>query len=124
MRFFIRFVLIVCFINLHIGLTTATSCGSQGSCAKKSLANDVCCGKMDGINYCDSSTGRLICNNGYTSSCYCTRHAIMDFQLIAGCCLWHGGVLAIQDPGVVVCNDGSASEECTSENTSVPIGIW
>ncbi len=96
---------------------------SDNSCNKKSYISDACCGKMDGINYCDSSVGRLVCKNGYMSSCYCTRHAVMDFQLFAGCCLWHGGILVVKDPGFVICNDGSVSEQCTSQNMSTPNGV-
>jgi len=75
----------------------------------------ICCGAMGGIRYCDSSAGRFVCNNGYYSSCYCDRHASMDLQKIRGCCLWHGGVLSNDDgTGLVVCRDGSVSEECSS----------
>lgn len=77
-----------------------------------------CCRFMGGVNYCDSSAGRLVCNNGFYSVCYCTPHAVMDFQLLRGCCLWRGGVLnvppTVRAPlGVIVCNDGSISEECS-----------
>jgi hypothetical protein len=84
-----------------------------------------CCNLMGGVNYCDSSAGRLVCNNGFYSACYCTRHAIMDLQLLKGCCLWHGGVLPTYDnSGLVVCNDGSLSEECTLGNPEERIAIW
>lgn len=73
-----------------------------------------CCNAMGGILYCDSSAGRFVCNNGYYSSCYCTRHAVMDLQKIMGCCLWHGGVLNTDDDtGAVICRDGSVSEVCS-----------
>lgn len=75
---------------------------------------DGCCSRMGGVNYCDSSAGRIVCNNGFYSACYCDRHAVMDLQLLQGCCLWQGGVLPTRDgTGVVLCNDGSISEECT-----------
>ncbi|KTD20394.1 neurogenic locus notch like protein precursor [Legionella lansingensis] len=72
-----------------------------------------CCGAMGGISYCDSSAGRYVCNNGYYSSCYCTRHAVMDLQKLEGCCLWQGGVLTMDERGVVICNNGGISEICT-----------
>jgi hypothetical protein len=56
-----------------------------------------------------------VCKNGEYSSCYCTRHAVMDLQKIAGCCLWHGGVLRAE-VNLVVCNDGTLSEECSIGN--------
>lgn len=78
---------------------------------------DTCCNKMGGINYCDSSAGRLVCKNGFYSACYCTRHAVMDLQLLKGCCLWQGGVVSSFNPtGAVMCNDGSISEECSLIN--------
>lgn len=86
---------------------------------------DGCCGKMGGLSYCDSSAGRIVCNNGFYSACYCTRHAVMDLQLIKGCCLWQGGVLSTYDrTGLVVCNDGSVSEECTLSNPFDGAGIY
>ncbi len=88
-------------------------------------ANSSCCAKNNGIRYCDSSSGRFICNNGTTSACYCTRHAVMDLQLLSGCCLWKGGVmLSYENTGIVTCNDGSISEECSLSNTDKRIGIW
>lgn len=74
-----------------------------------------CCSGMGGIHYCDSSGGRFVCNNGFYSSCYCSRHAVMDLQKIQGCCLWQGGVMATDGTGVVVCNNGSTSEICSSQ---------
>ena len=80
---------------------------------------------MGGINYCDSSAGRLVCQNGFYSACYCTRHAIMDLQYIKGCCLWNGGVVSTYDnSGSVVCNDGSISEECSLQAPDQRIAIW
>ncbi|KTC80035.1 hypothetical protein [Legionella cherrii] len=75
---------------------------------------DGCCSNMGGISYCDSSAGRLVCKNGFYSTCYCTPHAVMDLQLFRGCCLWKGGpVTTYTITGLVVCNDGSISEECS-----------
>jgi hypothetical protein len=86
---------------------------------------DGCCSKMGGINYCDSSAGRLVCNNGFYSTCYCTRHAVMDLQLLKGCCLWNGGVSPdYVTSGLVVCNDGSISEECTLQNPQQSVATW
>lgn len=83
------------------------------------FAMDSCCSKMGGASYCDSSAGRLVCKNGFYSSCYCTRHAVMDLQFLKGCCLWNGGVIAGPDAlGLVVCNDGSVSEECSMINNT------
>ncbi|MBA2648541.1 MAG: neurogenic locus notch [Legionella sp.] len=73
-----------------------------------------CCDQMGGTSYCDSSAGRLVCRNGFYSTCYCTRHAVMNLQLLKGCCLWRGGVTStINMTGLVSCNDGSISEECS-----------
>lgn len=91
------------------------------SCA---FANE-CCNQMGGVNYCDSSAGRLVCNNGFYSTCYCTRHAVMDLQLLKGCCLWHSGVLPTFDTtGLVICNDGSVSEECSLQRPTQSIASW
>ena len=76
-------------------------------------ACDNCCGGMGGIQYCDSSAGRYVCQNGEYSTCYCTRHAIMDLQKIEGCCLWQGGVFRVTERGLVVCNNGGVSEICS-----------
>lgn len=85
-----------------------------------------CCENMGGVNYCDSSAGRLVCNNGFYSTCYCTPHAIMDLQFLQGCCLWRGGVMGqnLSGPnGLIVCNDGSVSEEC-SQNPTEKVAAW
>lgn len=80
---------------------------------------EVCCEGMGGISYCDSSGGRYVCNNGYYSSCYCTRHAVMDLQDVQGCCLWHGGVYPNLNPyGLVICQDGTISELCSIQTTN------
>lgn len=89
-----------------------------------------CCSQMGGVNYCDSSVGRLVCNNGFYSTCYCTPHAVMDLQLLQGCCLWKGGVLPPDfsnggtPSGLIVCRDGSVSEECSLQNPPTSIAGW
>lgn len=89
------------------------------------LFADGCCGKMGGVQYCDSSAGRLVCKNGFYSACYCTRHAVMDLQLLQGCCLWKGGVMPDYDTsGLVVCNDGSISEECSLQRPPQSVSVW
>ena len=86
---------------------------------------DSCCAQMGGSSYCDSSAGRVVCKNGFYSACYCERHAVMDLQLLKGCCLWQGGVLPSYDrSGLVVCNDGSISEPCSSSNPYTRIGSF
>lgn len=82
-----------------------------------------CCEKMGGLRYCDTSAGRCVCNNGYYTACYCTRHAVMDLQLIQGCCQWQGGV-ASTDNGVVLCRDGSVSELCTRQIPQESFATW
>jgi len=77
-----------------------------------SIVQAQCCDKMSGIKYCDSSAGRYVCQNGDYSSCYCTRHAIMDLQKFQGCCMWQGGVKKLDDRGQVLCRDGTSSEIC------------
>ena len=83
-----------------------------------------CCNEMGGINYCDSSAGRYVCNNGYYSSCYCTRHAVMDLQKIEGCCLWQGGVVQLSETGHVVCRNGGVSEICSLQNPPQSVSAW
>lgn len=100
-----------------------------GQCAPKEKScvptqRSTCCGSMGGVNYCDSSAGRLVCNNGEYSSCYCERHAVMNLQLLQGCCLWRGGVLSVDPNGVVICQDGRISEECTKGNQSHSFDHW
>jgi hypothetical protein len=86
---------------------------------------DGCCKLMGGTSYCDSSAGRLVCNNGFYSTCYCTRHAVMDLQRLRGCCLWRGGVLPNLDTtGLVMCNDGSLSEECSLIHPQESVAAW
>lgn len=85
-----------------------------------------CCKTMGGVNYCDSSAGRVVCKNGFYSACYCTRHAVMDLQLLSGCCLWKGGVKegVNTDNNEVLCNDGSYSETCTLEHPAKKVASW
>jgi hypothetical protein len=40
----------------------------------------------------------------------------MDLQKIQGCCLWQGGVMAEEDDGLVICNNGGVSEVCSRQN--------
>ena len=88
---------------------------SSTSAISGSLNN--CCEKLGGIRYCDSSAGRYVCNNGDYSACYCTRHAVMDLQKIAGCCLWQGGVFKVTTQDQVICNNGLESEICGLQKT-------
>ncbi len=83
-----------------------------------------CCSKMGGIQYCDSSAGRYVCKNGYYSSCYCTRHAVMDLQRIEGCCIWQGGVMLVDNVGLVICNNGGVSELCSLQTPVQAVSIW
>lgn len=98
-------------------------CINTSTMAHRCIKTD-CCRGMGGIHYCDSSAGRFVCRNGDFSTCYCTRHAVMDFQELKGCCLWQGGV--VEDPdiyGMVVCRDGSISEIC-SMAVGPPVSSW
>ena len=83
-----------------------------------------CCSQMGGINYCDSSAGRYVCNNGYYSTCYCTIHAVMELEHVQGCCLWQGGVLTIDPMGLVICNSGGVSEVCSLQTPPKSAAIW
>ena len=89
------------YISMLLLYTTMASAGCNN-----------CCDSLGGIQYCDSSASRYVCKNGDYSTCYCTRHAVMDLQKIAGCCLWQGGVLKISETKMVICNNGSISEIC------------
>ena len=115
--------LVVFLVNFSSSFAARAACDEPPfipSCDKK-----TCCGNMGGISYCDSSGGRYVCNNGFYSSCYCTRHAVMDIQKIQGCCLWQGGVLSVEPTGLVICNNGGVSETCSLEllNTQ-PVSNW
>ncbi|WP_051555229.1 hypothetical protein [Legionella fairfieldensis] len=83
----------------------------------------LCCHDMGGINYCDSSAGRYVCNNGYYSSCYCTRHAVMDMQKFEGCCLWQNGVFRVDETGLVICNNGGVSAVCSLQPQQT-VSVW
>ncbi len=114
-----------CLLTASFSPVFAGSCApnAQAVCQDQCPRNcnvDVCCAQMGGISYCDSSAGRYVCNNGYYSSCYCTRHAVMDLQLLPGCCLWQGGVFTVNELGVVLCNDGSISELCSLQPNTTP----
>lgn len=92
--------------------------------ATAARSNNDCCSGMGGARYCDSSAGRVVCNNGFYSSCYCSRTAVMDLQFVAGCCLWQGGVLKIDPVGLVICTDGSVSAICSSITASQNASAW
>lgn len=101
--------------------------GSMLLCLFTTAAYSVCpecCASMGGIQYCDSSAGRFVCKDGNYSSCYCTPHAIMDLQEVAGCCMWQGGVLAIDPTGLVICNNGGVSEICSRQTPVKSVSIW
>lgn len=85
-----------------------------------------CCRKMGGVQYCDSSAGRYVCNNGRYSSCYCTRHAVMDMQAFPGCCMWQGGVFKFDElSGLMICNNGGVSEICSrAPNKKEKVAAW
>jgi hypothetical protein len=83
-----------------------------------------CCKLHGGVQYCDSSSGRYVCNDGDYSVCYCTKHAVMDLQKISGCCLWHGGVFRVNEHGAVICNDATVSEVCTYQNPAESIAVF
>lgn len=84
-----------------------------------------CCSASGGIQYCDSSAGRYVCANGDYSSCYCTRHAVMDLQKIKGCCLWQGGVMKIEPgTGIVICNNGGTSEMCRTQEPIKSVSLY
>lgn len=111
-------------ISIGLLLTTSISgvagrCGECNNDQKCLKTCDRCCEGFGGVQYCDSSAGRLVCNNGFYSSCYCNRHAVMDLKNIQGCCLWQGGVLDTDDvQNIVICNDGSVSELCSIQETN------
>jgi|GEM_PF-6930923 len=86
-------------------ISTLSFAGCQGA---------SCCSKQGGIQFCDSSAGRFVCNNGEYSSCYCTKKAVMDLQAFKGCCMWQGGVFKYDERlGLMICNNGGVSEICS-----------
>lgn len=115
-------------VLLIISSITFANSPCDPPCPKPSLppinACPGCCAQMGGIQYCDSSAGRFVCNNGDYSSCYCTDKAVMDLQKIEGCCLWQGGVMASDETGLVVCNNGGISETCSLQNVTQLLGGW
>ena len=118
-------LVVAVFCSIALPQSFAAKCGAGGQCRQPLCEDQTCCGKMGGVSYCDSSAGRLVCNNGYYSSCYCTRHAVMDIQLLQGCCLWQHGVLRTDyQTGAVICNDGTISPECTLQNLNQSAGVW
>lgn len=86
---------------------------------------DNCCVNRGDTQYCDASAGRYVCGDGEYSSCYCTRHAVMNLQKFAGCCTWQGGVMKI-DPAshLVICNNGGVSEVCSTQRPVAAISLW
>ena len=121
----LTFLFVLTISLFTISTSYAGRCGGKVPCPPKACDDQICCARMGGVSYCDSSAGRLVCANGYYSSCYCTRHGVMDLQLLQGCCLWQGGISTIDIAGDVICNNGSVSEECTLQNISARTnGIW
>ena len=97
---------------------------AYGALFQKIVKINRCCDKMGGVSYCDRTAGRYVCHNGAYSTCYCTQHAIMDLQTVNGCCLWHEGVLSVTPEKIVLCNDGSVSEECGILNQFVDKTVY
>ena len=85
---------------------------------------DNCCGSMGGVQYCDSSAGRMVCKNGEYSACYCTRHAVMNLQKLQGCCLWQGGIFKTDERGLVICNNGGVSEVCSLQTPTQAVAVY
>ena len=96
-------------IMLHTVLLAYLLCMSTLTCS----ASVPCCSGKGGVSACDYSSGYYFCINGDYSTCYCTKHAMMDLQEVSGCCLWQGGVLQVDPLGLVICNSGSVSEVCS-----------
>lgn len=107
--------LITAIFSLALLFTTTVSAASSRS---------DCCNGMGGARYCDSSAGRVVCNNGFYSSCYCKATAVMDLQFISGCCLWQGGVMKVDPMGIVICTDGSVSAICSTITASKKASAW
>jgi hypothetical protein len=94
------------------------------SAAGTSCGNN-CCGKMGSVQYCDSSAGRYVCNNGEYSSCYCKRSAVMNMQAFKGCCMWQGGVFKFDElTGLMICNNGGVSEICSIGHVEKKVAAW
>ena len=86
---------------------------------------DGCCVNKGSVQYCDASTGRYVCGDGDYSSCYCTRHAVMELQKIEGCCTWKGGVMGVDHAtGLVICNNGCLSEMCSIQHLVAAVSLW
>ncbi|AHE66786.1 hypothetical protein [Legionella oakridgensis] len=113
-RFLIAIAMLLVFSTAIAENYCANPCPKPGGTCYSPCPS--CCENMGGVSYCDSSAGRFVCNNGYYSSCYCSRHAVMDLQKLKGCCLWQGGVMSADDQGLVVCNNGGVSEVCSTQN--------
>lgn len=125
MQFFLRFFIFALLIGLNSAYANrCEQCDSKKKKCESACYTDQCCQGMGGVQYCDSSAGRLVCNNGFYSSCYCTRHAVMDLEHLQGCCLWQGGVLDMDPSGLVICNDGGVSEVCSLETPSQSNASW
>lgn len=123
MQYLFRPLLKIIFI-LTCSISHAASHAVDPACDKNFIPfcdKQLCCNDMGGVSYCDSSAGRYVCNNGYYSACYCTRHAVMDLQQLSGCCLWQGGVMATTPTGLVLCNNGGVSEICSLNGPPQPI---
>ncbi len=122
---YLRYSLIVAVSLLVSSISHAARlCDETNSIFIPYCDKQLCCGSMGGISYCDSSAGRYVCNNGYYSTCYCTRHAVMNLQKLAGCCLWQGGVFAVTQLGYVMCNNGGISEVCSIQNPTQEVSTW
>lgn len=119
-------ILLSLLLSVVFSLVYASTCGECTRGQKNCQATcDKCCLRMGGVSYCDSSAGRVVCRNGVYSSCYCTRHAIMDLEHIQGCCIWQGGVLTVDNGnGLVVCNNGSVSPICSEQSYPENIATW
>jgi hypothetical protein len=100
-------------INLPLRRLTIILLGSLSTLCFAFNDSGQCCKGLGGVQYCDSSSGFYVCQNGSYSSCYCTPKAIMDLKQIEGCCLWQGGVMETFEPGIIRCNDGSISFVCS-----------
>ncbi|WP_367606294.1 neurogenic locus notch [Legionella sp. W05-934-2] len=119
MKKILPFLMLIC---LTSNVYACFGSGSASQCPRDCGKGDTCCKGQGGISYCDSSAGRYVCNYGGYSSCYCTRHAVMDVQNVEGCCVWQGGVLKISPKGMVICNNGGVSEMCSRVFMKKPQG--